>query len=238
MRPEELRRLYDDEYAATYEAKFLATPFTRSDTAHEVQLLGEWLTPGVRWLDVACGTGYFLSRFPAIERAGLDLSPSMLAVARAANPDTPFVEGNFLDPHPEWSGRWSLVSCMSYAYGLVGSMAELHQLIANLASWTSSDGRCFIPLADPRLIAGVDLPYEFVGVWPGTVRITGIQWSYIEDEGARVHEYQLAPQTEVMQELVSAFFEHVELVTYPPAMPGWEGRRKALVGRGRRTLDP
>ncbi|MHC5820258.1 MAG: methyltransferase domain-containing protein [Nostoc sp.] len=41
---------------------------------------------GAKWLEVACGTGYFLSCFPEIERAGLDISPAMLKVAKQANP--------------------------------------------------------------------------------------------------------------------------------------------------------
>src|SRR4051794_37887254 len=85
MKREEIGRLYDHEYAASYDEKFLLSPLHISDTRHEVELLRSFLTPQVTWLDVACGTGYFLRQFPEIPRAGIDLSPAMLERARAAN---------------------------------------------------------------------------------------------------------------------------------------------------------
>src|SRR4051794_13492259 len=78
MKREEIGRLYDHEYAASYDEKFLLSPLHISDTRHEVELLRSFLTPQVTWLDVACGTGYFLRQFPEIPRAGIDLSPAML----------------------------------------------------------------------------------------------------------------------------------------------------------------
>ena len=86
MRRDEIIAVYDDDYARSYEEKFLLSPETRADSEHELQLLRGFLASGVNWLDVACGTGYFLSHFPEVERAGCDLSPAMLRRARQANP--------------------------------------------------------------------------------------------------------------------------------------------------------
>lgn len=229
MDTDHLVRLYDDAYAGTYEERFLTSDLARSDAEYEVALLSRWLRPGVRWLDVACGTGYFLRRFPDIHRAGLDLSPAMLALAERTNPGVQFHNRSFLDPIPEWKDHWDVVSCMWYAYGLVNTMREIEQLVANLARWTAPDGRCFVPLADPALIAGVDLPHRLPSPWPGETTVTAIVWSYVEDGGAKAHAHQLAPHVSWMEDTFRQYFDRVEFEVYPPAMPGWEGRRRALV---------
>jgi len=226
--------LYDPAYAASYDRKFLTSDIARADAEHEVSLLHRWLVPGTQWLDIACGTGFFLARFPAIEREGLDLSPAMLELARKANPGVRFHEGSFLDEHPEWRDRWGLVSCMWYAYGLVDTVRDIERLVANLARWTSFEGRCFVPLADPSLIAGVDLPRTLASPWPGVTSITGIIWNYAEDGGSKVHAHQIAPHVECMREMFERHFAAVELETYPPAIPGWEGCRRALVATEKR----
>src|SRR5947209_643221 len=112
MRPEDVRRLYDENYAASYEAKFLTSPITAEDAAFEAHLLGDLLKPGrIEWLDVACGTGYFLRQFPNVRRTGIDLSPGMLERARPDNPGADLFQQDYRIPRPEWTDRFGLVSC-------------------------------------------------------------------------------------------------------------------------------
>jgi SAM-dependent methyltransferase len=106
MRPDEIIRLYDDAYAAKYEREFLLDPLVRSDTEAELQLLRQFLSDGGSWLDVACGTGFFLRHFPHIERAGIDLSPAMLRLARQGNPEIALRQHDFREPIAEWEDRW------------------------------------------------------------------------------------------------------------------------------------
>jgi SAM-dependent methyltransferase len=233
MKREDIVQLYNDAYAEKYEQEFLLDPLARSDTETELRLLQQFLAEGVSWLDVACGTGFFLRHFPAVDRAGLDLSPAMLRLARQANPTIPLREHDFREPIPEWQGRWGLVSCMWYAYGFADSIAELDRLIANLWSWTSPAGTCFMPLADPRLISGQNIPYQAPTHNAGRVMITGILWSYVEDGIGAAHAHLLAPQVEFMVELFQQYFEHVEILRYPPPFEGWQGR-PALVAQGKR----
>jgi SAM-dependent methyltransferase len=122
MKPEEITRLYDEGYAVAYDEKFLLSPPAKPENDHELELLRGFLTAGVRWLDVACGTGYFLRHFPQIERAGIDLSPAMLRLAREANPGVVLFERDFREPKASWADHWGLVSCMWYAYGLVDTV--------------------------------------------------------------------------------------------------------------------
>lgn len=234
MRPDEIVQLYDEEYAAAYEREFLLAPLVRSDTEAELALLKQMLVPGTSWLDVACGTGFFLRHFPEIDRAGIDLSPSMLKLAKQGNDGVPLLLHDFRTPLPLWQERWGLVSCMWYAYGLVDTIRDMLALIENMWTWTAPSGRCFMPLADPRLITGVDLPFQAPTHNDGKVMITGILWSYIEDDGRKVHSHMLAPNIEYMVEQFERYFEQVEIVRYPPAFPGWAGRPAIVASRKKR----
>ncbi len=233
MNRDEIVRLYDEAYAAAYEQEFLLAPLVRPDTEAELALLEKLLTPGMTWLDVACGTGFFLRHFPQIERAGIDLSPAMLKLARQGNDGVPLLQHDFRDPLPEWNDHWGVTSCMWYAYGLVDTIRDMLKLIENLWAWTAPSGTCFVPLADPRLITGVDLPFQAVTYNAGKVMVTGIMWSYVESEGRKVHSHMLAPNIEFMVEQFESYFGSVEVVRYPPAFPGWAGR-PAIVASGKK----
>ena len=81
--------IYDEAYAQEYNQKFLLNDWFASDVEFEREIISKLLSEigeNARWLDVACGTGYFLSHFPNAERAGLDISPAMLKLAKQANP--------------------------------------------------------------------------------------------------------------------------------------------------------
>jgi SAM-dependent methyltransferase len=233
MRPEDVKRLYDENYAASYETKFLTSPITAEDTAFEAHLLRELLKPGIEWLDVACGTGYFLRQFPNVRRTGLDLSPDMLALARRDNPGAQLFEQDYRLPKPKWTDRFGLVSCMWYSYTLADTISEICDVIANLARWTSRSGTCFVPLADPRMIARSNLPYDVVDGFAGRTIITGITWSFIEDNGEKVHAHLVTPQIEFMVEQFKRFFATVRIIRYPHKPDGINGR-PALIATDKR----
>jgi SAM-dependent methyltransferase len=232
VRPEDIKRLYDAGYAATYETKFLTAENLAPDTAFELELLQSLLRPRVEWLDVACGTGFFMRHFEDVRRTGIDLSPAMLELARRSIPEATFFEQDFRQPRPEWSDRFDLVSCMWYAYSLVDTIDDVNQLIDNLACWTSRSGTCFVPLADPRMISRSNLPYEVPDGPPG-VFITGILWSFIEDDGQKVHAHLVTPQIEFMIEQFERFFKSVRIVRYPHKADGVTGRA-ALIATDKR----
>ena len=231
---EQIKDLYNQKYANEYEANFLTSPLNASNTKHEIELIRMLLHPQSRWLDVACGTGFYLSQFPKCRREGLDLSPSMLDLARQANPGVTFHEASDVIDRQEWAGAWDLISCMWYAYGLVSSMDELEKLIGNLAQWTSTTGVCFVPIADPRLITGFPLNYVQPNPRPGQITIDGIIWSYSEENGAQVHRHQLAPCVDWMKKAFAKYFTNVRLDTYPPVGP--QGAcRLAILASGKRS---
>lgn len=228
---------YDEAYARSYEEKFILNKHYRSKSEFEITVLKRLLGDGGPWLDVACGTGYFLSRFPGVPRAGLDISPAMLAIARKSNPDALlFREGDFTDEFPEWDGAWSVVTCLWYSYGLVESIAAVRAVVSNLARWTADEGVCFVPVFEPaNLGRGVKVPYLLrqAGFPPETLVITGVTWSWIEASGKR-HDDMVAPQMDYMVGFFSEYFDTVEVVTYPPFKPWRRRRRRAIIARAKK----
>lgn len=228
---------YDSDYARDFEGRLIHPEPWRRKVSSEVSLLKKLLAerPG-KWLDVACGTGYHLSRFPGTARAGLDASPAMLALARRANPDALFFqEGDFLAERPEWEGQWDLVTCLSWSYSYVDSLRAVNVLLGNLARWTSAQGACFMPVLDPEYLApGLRIPYRHDKTMepPGTLLITGVTCTLVEESGKR-HDDMLMPQCEYMVAAFQDRFEQVDVVPYP-FLPGPGQMLRAVVATKKR----
>src|SRR5262245_55949445 len=130
MKTIEVLETYDEAYAQRYNQTFLINPDHRffEKTLFEIDVLKRLTSQAESWLDVACGTGYFLQHArgnPSIQCAGLDISPAMLAEARRANPDVHFFEADFLQPQPGFEGRWAVTTCMWGAYGLQETVSNI-----------------------------------------------------------------------------------------------------------------
>lgn len=230
MEPLEIQQLYGKEYAQSYDRKFL---MPRHGAQFELEVLTQLLPNAGAWLDIACGTGYFLAQFPGFDRAGLDLSPAMLQMARKANPDARFlVQHDFRRPVSEWSGIWDLVTCMGYAYCYVDSVAEVEALVGNMALWTSDNGACFMPIGGFEDILGLpDLPYEHRKGSYANVRLTGFLWTWLDQEAGVQHENLLMPHHNHLISLFEQYFEVVQLVRYPLREVGWTPRKAILATR-------
>src|SRR5215468_5302609 len=223
MNVAEVLATYDDSYARRYDESFLLTPDHGflGKTLFEVGLLRQLTSGAASWLDVGCGTGYFLERGrgrPDISCAGLDLSPAMLAVARSRNPDALLVQGSFLEPRADFHGRWEVTSCMWGAYGLQETLADIETLIMNLAAWTAAGGQCFMPVFDlslfeDRRVRGVLIP----GV---ELDLTRDRWSFREPDG-KTHRDMLAPPVTAMADMFRRHFGEAEPIPYPIS-PGQE----------------
>lgn len=233
MDKKDVSKIYDEDYAEEYNQKFLLNDWSKHNADFEQETIRTLLSEigeGAKWLDVACGTGYFLSRFPNVERAGLDISPAMLKVAKQANPNALFVQGDYRDKRPQWEEKWDLVSCLWWAYCYVESLSELETVIGNFAYWTSERGVCFLPVCEPEEIGTGELKLPYIcsnlGGNGGTVQFEGVIWSWIDEESGKRHLNLLAPQLEYMLSLFKKYFEQVEVVKYP-LFKG--ARRKAIV---------
>ncbi|MEH2236059.1 tetratricopeptide repeat protein [Nostoc sp.] len=241
MKKNEVVEIYDENYAQKYNQRFLLNDWSKNNADFEQETINKLLSEigeGAKWLDVACGSGYFLSCFPDIERAGLDISPAMLNIAKQANPNALFVEGDYRDKRSQWQGKWDIVSCMWWAYCYVESLSELEILIENFADWTSEKGVCFLPVCEPEEIGSgqLKLPYFYtnsgnLGGYGGSIQFEGVIWSWIDEESGKQHLNLLAPQLEYMLPLFNKHFEQVEVIEYLL----FKGeKRKAIVARSKR----
>jgi len=225
MTPTQVRAVYDDAYATLYDRRFLLDPANGflEKTRFELTLLRA-LSQGARaWLDVACGTGFFLDRArprprpEALTVGGLDLSAAMLARARAANPDALLICADFREPRPEWEGRWDLCSCMWGAYALQQNEADVEALIRNLAAWTAPGGRCFVPVFEPALL----VRHRANGTLMEGMSLNGdgTRWSWVEPDG-RTHTDLVCPPRVAMEALFLQYFSALEIQPYPNAPDG------------------
>ncbi|MCT7958963.1 phytanoyl-CoA dioxygenase family protein [Laspinema palackyanum] len=244
MDQNDVLKIYDRNYAQNYNQRFLLNDLSKIDADFEQETIAQLLDEigdNPLWLDVACGTGYFLSRFPDVERAGLDISPAMLEAARQANPNIPLVRGDYRDRRPQWEGKWDLVSSMWWAYGYVESLAELEQLVANFADWISDRGICFLPVCEPELIGTgkLKLPYTYtnadqLGGYGGSIQFEGVIWTWIDERTGNRHENMIAPQLEYMVSLFEKYFDRVEVIEYSASV---NSERKAIIARQKKQKN-
>ncbi|WOD36904.1 tetratricopeptide repeat protein [Nodosilinea sp. E11] len=239
MRKNKVIEIYDEDYAQEYNQKFLLNEASKKNTDFEEEtiskLLGQ-IGEGATWLDVACGTGYFLSRFPNIKRAGLDVSPAMLRVAKQENPNASLVQGDYRDERPQWEGKWDLVTCMWWAYGYVESLLQLETVVENLVSWTSDQGVCFLPICVPEEIGAgnVKLPYsQSVAVYGGEICFEAVIWSWL-DGSNKLHRNMIAPQPEYLIALFEKYFDQVETIESPLFQAG---KTIAIIARSKKQRE-
>lgn len=212
MKIEEILKTYDSTYATEYNETFIHADWNINSIKFQLDELKKILDKSSSWLDIACGTGFVLSQFNGIKKAGLDISPSMLKIAKERNPNTTFYEGNFLEIDQEWENKWDVVTCMWWAYCMVESISEIRRLIRNMAYWLSNDGICFVPLCNPNKFDSqkINIPYIDSNV-PGDIRITSVIWSWKQENGKR-HDNVVSPLVEHMVLLFEEFFDNVEIV--------------------------
>jgi SAM-dependent methyltransferase/4-hydroxybenzoate polyprenyltransferase/predicted nucleic acid-binding Zn-ribbon protein len=240
MKKGQIHTIYDEDYAQNYNQRFLLQEnLSKIDSDFElgvIRSLLEEIGDNATWLDIACGTGYYLSHFPETQRAGLDISPAMLQVAQEANPSISFTEGDYREQYPEWNAKWDLVSCMFWAYAYVDSLSEIERVIENFASWTSDKGICFLPICDPSELGSgeVHIPYitEHIGEG-GFYQLEALTWSWIENP-EKQHRNLITPHPEWMITQFKKYFYDVRIVEYPKV----KRHRIALVARSKkRRID-
>lgn len=90
-------------------------------------------------LDVACGTGGHLSHMvDHFACVGVDISPEILAIARAKLPTVPFFNGDMLTF--ELGRRFDAITCLFSAIGYVKTVENLSQAAATLAKHLAPGG--------------------------------------------------------------------------------------------------
>lgn len=239
MKPDAVRDLYDRHTAATYNERWHGAPWG-NDTDILAAAIARQVRADTRWLDVGCGTGHFLSRHPGVERAGTDMSPSMLAEARAASPDATFFrEWDFRNDVPEWRDQWTLVTCTGQPWSYVDTIAEIEQLVANLAHWTAPDGTCLLAMQDVTDLTGLRLPYQVAGEpgFPGEIWMKAVVWSMTDrsHEQPREHDDLVWPTLGHWVATFGRYFDNVVVETQPHDPPWLNTPRRVLLASGKRS---
>lgn len=212
MTEAQLCDLYSEKTSEIYDQWFLVNDHDIDLTEWKVTFLKSLLDVQSPWLDVACGTGYFLSRFPSYKRMGVDLSPSMLKKAKQQNPDVEFEIVNFKHPNEHLQHKWGLVSCMWGAYCYVDSVAEGETVIKNLISWVKEGGILFLPLLDLfdlRPNSNVNF-IEPVAGYGGTTKITSCTWTWTVAQTGEQHDL-LSLSSEYILDIIAPYFDRIEI---------------------------
>jgi SAM-dependent methyltransferase len=117
------------------------------------------LPAGARLLEVGCGAGHVLARFPARRRVGIDLSPTMLTRARARlGAGTPLVLGS-ADALPFADGSFDCVICTEVLEHTPEPAAVIRELIR-----VAGDGRVVVSIPNE---AGIDRAKRAIRSTPG-----------------------------------------------------------------------
>ena len=150
------------------------------------------LSPGDRLLDLACGTG-IVARV-AKERlgdtgyvVGIDVSPDMLAVARAVAPDIDWREGNAISLPLHDGEQFDVVVCqqgLQFFPDKPGAAAQMRRALAQggrlaLATWRSDDESPFfreLRIVAERHLGAIDdqrFSFEDAALLEALLRDTG-----------------------------------------------------------------
>ena len=236
MDVEKVCKIYNHEYAINYNENFLLGPNFKECTEYETNLLESLLNTSKNWLDVACGTGYYLNRFNNKERVGLDISPAFVVIIRQAKSHNLFFEFQCRDARPEWNNKWDLVSCMWYAYCYAGSVFEVEKMVCNLIDWTAIGGCCYLPVCDPDNLCKSAIPFQPASdSTDGRIEITAIVWNWIDEPSQIKHTGLIAPHLKFLTNLFLNAFEEVQLFQYPTFLADVLEYRKAIIATKKRN---
>lgn len=233
--------IYDSKYAEGYNNRFLFEPGYKNAAEYEVTLLRQLIDEQTEWVDIGCGTGFFLGKFQGVKRAGFDLSPEMLKVAQQENPDALFFrQGDFRNKIPEWNNKWSLVSSMWGAYVYLDSPMEVVAFFHNLMDWTKERGTLFLPIIDHEdcrpstPISYEEEAYTLDNVSYGKIVIKSFTWDYIEYIG-KSHIGLVSLHLNYAVELIAPYFDELEVCYYPLNVEE-KVSRKAIIAKGKRKV--
>ncbi|NIZ90555.1 class I SAM-dependent methyltransferase [Kineosporiaceae bacterium B12] len=136
--------MYYDDSAPSYVAGWRTLE-------HYSPLVAEFLlhavAPGRRVLDVGCGPGQLTAELPpGVSVTGFDVSPGMLAAARARRPDGTYEQHDLHDPLPAGWGRFDVV----VAVGCLEFCRDLPATLRHLAAACAPGARLLVGVVEDR----------------------------------------------------------------------------------------
>jgi SAM-dependent methyltransferase len=136
--------------AAFYDAIYSFKDYA-AESARLVALIEQHKrSPGMRLLDVACGTGSHLQHLMKhFEAEGLDASAEQLVIAHAKCPSIAFHRDSMLDF--DLSREFDVVTCLFSSIGYMKTAPRLRLAVANLARHVCAGG---VLIVEPWLLLG------------------------------------------------------------------------------------
>jgi SAM-dependent methyltransferase len=228
---------YDEIYSKQYNSRWQNNELWAREAEFHIETFRELIGSDTKWLDVGCGTGYFLSKFSGTYRAGFDLSETMLDVARTDNSSAVFFKKHdIIEPNPDWDNKWSLVSCTGQPWAYLKSIEKFEQVVKNLYSWTANHGICLLTPIDALDLFGLKPDYRFDTKDIENLRsvMKAVIWTCKEEDGL-VHENLIYPNIDQWVRWLSFYFWEIEL-------KGWDvksyGTRRCYILCKRKKAKP
>ncbi|MEZ5346258.1 MAG: class I SAM-dependent methyltransferase [Pyrinomonadaceae bacterium] len=204
--------VYSEKYAERYDDIWINNEIWKPETKQHIETLRSLLKENTKWLDAGCGTGYFLSCFPKIERTGFDKSEPMLNQARKANPDIELKKIDLRKRVDEWEGKWDLVSCTGQPWTYLPLLSDIYTAVRNLAAYTNNDGKLFLTFFDISDFTENHLP-QFntpAAIPESQFFVNGIIWSL--NENGTEHKDMVLPNIDQWIRWFSEFFMQIEIL--------------------------
>ena len=144
--------IYNERYAPEYEALYIAHPQWKPKHQFNIDTIGHLLSPLSTWLDVCCGQGWHLSRFPTSRRMGIDLSAAQLSRARASNPGVELIQADIVDFDFADPQSFDLVTSFWGSYCYLDSVETIFALFDKMIRWTAPGGALYLELIVPETV--------------------------------------------------------------------------------------
>ncbi len=231
--------LYGEEYASIYNSWWKEKYDWVAVSDFYIRAVKDLLCPSDNWLDVGCGTGHLLSRFPHVNRAGLDRSAAMLEKARSANPQATFYQQSMIEKNTELEGKFDLVTSTGQPYCYLRTMEDVELYVERLAEWTAKEGKCMIDILDIVDVVDIEYPkglYDFSQILPrdrGTT-LLGTVWTHREHDDT--FNYQLTPQMDVLVSWFARYFRKIEILVRPRLDHVTRLNRRMIVASEKREI--
>lgn len=124
-------------YIDTYYNRLLAYEGYKEETVKFLESIN--VAKNSKFLDVGCGTGWFLAllrRHGWKNLSGLDISPDMLAIAKEMVPDILFLESPIQEIDESAGGGYDVITCL----GTLHHMPDLNKVAGKLFSLLKPQG--------------------------------------------------------------------------------------------------
>ena len=186
-------------------------------TNFEISMLKSLTNDVHSWLDVSCGTGFYLDNGRAnddILCTGIDMSLPMLEkAANCVPPLSKLICGNFMEADAARQSHYDLVTLLGFVYAMQDSEYDINILIRNLYLWTKPGGVCFVSILDPASDNHVQLPARGEHEKIGFLDDYGEWYSTrtVSTEGMNL----VTPPVQWMLGLFKSMFKNVKLIDYP-----------------------